>query len=85
MQEYVKEQSDPSLAEITLACGHNTYNMNISFVASALALFEGIRDTKIKCRPVDIFGRSAVEYLHPSDPRCSLVLGSPAAPAVAAD
>lgn len=74
MQQFVKEHSSPDLPEITLACGHNTYSMDIGFIDSCLSLFTGIEQDKMPSRPRDVFGIKCLEYMFDKDPRASIVL-----------
>ena len=64
------------MPDITLACGHNSYNVDVGFVKSAKELLEGVRDGTMEPTEVPLWGQSLWEYMHATDKRASIVVPS---------
>ena len=74
-QAFIDSRSaDDTSTPITLACGHNSFKVDTSFVRSATELLDGVRDGTLEPQEVQLWGTTKWEYTHPSDSRAAIVV-----------
>lgn len=62
------------LPEPTLACGHNSFCTDITFVDSTLDLLQQVKDNAIRPESHVMAGMHVWEFRHPHDARATVVV-----------